>query len=158
VPISPRRSALSEHTAEPIPLGTLGYIRARAKRAMFSLLIEEFKKSGISKARLARRLNMDPALVSRLLGTPANWRFETICDLLFGISGAVPRPEVTYPLSKRSDISKPAAKSRVGEITQSVTEITKAGMMVEFNLNHIKSEDLISISGTNVFQFPLTAA
>jgi hypothetical protein len=98
MPTSLSRSALSSHTAEPIPAGTLSYLRTRSKRSLFSLLLSEFEKSGISKATLARRLNMDPALVSRYLGTPANWEHETICDLFFAISGALPAAELAYPL------------------------------------------------------------
>ena len=98
MPTSPNRSALSEHSREPIQGGTLGYIRARAKRRMFTFLIEQFEKSGISQAQLSRRLNMDRARVSKYLGTPSNWEFETLCDLFFAITGGVFNPELAFPI------------------------------------------------------------
>jgi len=92
------RSQLSSFTDEPIALGTMGYLRARSKRRLFTLLLEEFKKSGITQAQLARRLNMDKSLVSRYLGTPANWEFETLCDFFFAICGCVMDVHLTHPL------------------------------------------------------------
>jgi hypothetical protein len=121
MPTSLSRSLLSEHTSEPIPSGTLSYIRTRTKRSLFSLLLREFEKSEISRATLARRLNMDPALVSRYLGTPANWEYETICDLFFAISGATPAPKLLYPLGNpetleevRADTEEKSAENEKG--------------------------------------------
>ena len=101
MPISPGRFALSSHIAEPIPEGTLGYIRARSKRRLFTVLLEEFEKAGITQAELARRLNMDRSLVSRYLGSPSNWEYETLCDLFYAISGATIKPELAYPVEKK---------------------------------------------------------
>ncbi len=82
-----------------ISLGTLGYVRARNRQRQYDLVIREFKRSGITQAELARRLNKSPEVISRLLARPTNWEADTFGDLLFGISGAVPAYRIEHPLS-----------------------------------------------------------
>jgi hypothetical protein len=81
----------------------LAYMRARAKRRAYDLVMTEFKRSGITKAELARRLfgNKGADRVSRMLGGPGNWTLKTLSDLLFAISGAEPTYGIAYPLEKR---------------------------------------------------------
>jgi transcriptional regulator with XRE-family HTH domain len=88
-----------------ISLGTLGYIRARNRQRAYNLVIREFKKSGLTQADLARRLGKAAEVVSRLLSRPRNWELDTFSDLLFAISGAVPRFDTDYPLIARKDHS-----------------------------------------------------
>jgi hypothetical protein len=76
------------------------YMRARAKRRAYNLVIKEFKKSGITKAELARRLGKGAPEVSRMLGGPANWTIQTVADLLFAISGGEPTWDIAYPLDR----------------------------------------------------------
>lgn len=76
------------------------YMRARARRRAYNLVIKEFKKSGITKAELARRLGKGAPEVSRMLGGPANWTIQTVADLLFAISGAEPTWDIAYPLDR----------------------------------------------------------
>ncbi|MCR6734371.1 MAG: helix-turn-helix transcriptional regulator [Afipia sp.] len=85
---------------ERIPLETLGYLRARAKRQAFDLVIKQFKKSGLTKAELARRLGKGAPEISRMLGGPANWTIATVADLLFAIGGGVPTWDVSFPATK----------------------------------------------------------
>jgi transcriptional regulator with XRE-family HTH domain len=73
---------------------------------MFTVLTEAFQKSGLTQAQVARRLNMDRALVSRYLGTPANWEFETLCDLFFAICGAVLNPELSFPAGEKQPMDE----------------------------------------------------
>jgi transcriptional regulator with XRE-family HTH domain len=70
-----------------VPQGTLAYFRARLKHRIFSLIIKEFKKSGLSQADLARRLDKEPAQLSRLFSGPGNLTIETVSDILFAING-----------------------------------------------------------------------
>lgn len=94
-------TTLSKPTdSEPVPIGTFGYLRSRNKHRLYSLVIREFKKSGLSQADLARRLGKKPDVVCRWLATPGNWQIDTVSDLLFAISGAVPRHELDFPLEK----------------------------------------------------------
>lgn len=87
---------------EQISIEALAYMRARAKRHAYDLVMSEFKKSGISKAELARRLfgNKGADRVSRMLGGPGNWTLKTVSDLLFATSGAEPTFGISYPLEK----------------------------------------------------------
>ena len=82
----------------PIPLGEFGYFQARNKRRAYSIVMDEFKKSGISQATLARRMRKKPDVVCRLLSGPGNWGLDTFSDLLLAISGAAPIFGKEYPL------------------------------------------------------------
>lgn len=90
---------------KPIPVGSLGYFRARNRHRLYSLVIDEFERSGISQATLARRLRKSPEVICRWLGAPGNWRLDTISDLLFAIDGGESDYSVQYPLelAQRND-------------------------------------------------------
>lgn len=83
---------------EPVKLGALGYFRARNRGRAHNLVLTEFKRSGISKAMLARRLRKRPEVVTRLLSGPGNWTMDTYSDLLFAISGAESEYKIARPL------------------------------------------------------------
>jgi hypothetical protein len=85
---------------EPIPLTTLAYFRARLRRKLHSVILKEFKSSGISQAELTRRLRKDAATISRMISTPGNWSLDTVSDLLFAMRGAEPVYSLVYPLEK----------------------------------------------------------
>ena len=94
-------SFLSKPTTDKkIELEALAYMRSRAKRRAYNLVIKEFKKSGISKAELARRLGKGADRVSRMLGGPGNWTIATVSDLLFAISASEPSWDLAYPLDR----------------------------------------------------------
>lgn len=84
----------------PISAPTLAYFRSRNRRKLHSLVLKEFKESGISQAELCVRLRKDPATISRMLGTPGNWGLDTASDLLFAIRGGEPSYRMEYPLDK----------------------------------------------------------
>jgi hypothetical protein len=73
---------------------------ARAKRRAYNLVIREFKKSGISKAELARRLGKGADRVSKMLAGPGNWTIATVSELLFAICGGEPKWDLAFPLDK----------------------------------------------------------
>ncbi len=104
---SPTSSLCKPSGADPIPLGTLGYFRARNRHRLHSLVIKEFQNSGLSQADLARRLGKGADLVCRWLGAPGNWTLDTVSDFLFAISGGEPDYRVVYPLDKpaRNDVA-----------------------------------------------------
>lgn len=99
--ITSQTSTLSKPTpGERVPPETFAYLRARAKRHAYELVIKELRASGISRAELARRLGKDPSRVSKMLGGPGNWTIATESDLLFAISGAVPTFGIERPLDR----------------------------------------------------------
>jgi transcriptional regulator with XRE-family HTH domain len=96
-------SILSEPKgADKVPRSTFAYFRARLKHRIYSVIIKEFKKSGLTQADLARRLDMEPAQLSRLLAGPGNLTLETVSDMLFAIDGAELTASTQYPLVARS--------------------------------------------------------
>jgi len=74
-------------TSGPIPEGKLAYLQERQRNNLYSFILKKFLERGISKADLARRINYDPARITRLLGAPGNWTLDTISDLLVGVAG-----------------------------------------------------------------------
>ena len=83
---------------EKVPKTTFAYLRTRNKRKLYSLVIKEFKKSGLTQAELARRLGRNPDVVCRWLAAPRNWEIDTVSDILFAISGAEVNYGLNYPL------------------------------------------------------------
>lgn len=119
---SPQTTTLSKPVGdEAIRNGVLAYWQSRNKHRAYSLVLSEFKKSGISQATLARRLGKKADLVCRLLGGPGNWTLDTISDLLFAISGGVPKFSVEYPLDK------PAKNFGVRDSFETHIEVKKGG-------------------------------
>jgi hypothetical protein len=59
---------------DPIPLGKLAYFRERFRDRLYELVVEEFLKSGMTRAELARRISRKPEQVTRWLGAPATGR------------------------------------------------------------------------------------
>lgn len=94
-------STLSEPSgSDRVPIWTLGYFRVRNKQRIYSLVVNEFKRSGLSQADLARRLGKKPDIVCRWLAAPTNWTLNSISDLLFAISGAETTYALNHPLTQ----------------------------------------------------------
>lgn len=76
---------------DELSTGTRAYFHARLKNRLYDLVISKFQEKEITdkltKAKLARRTGHSPAVITRLLGSPGNWRLETVSDLLIGIAG-----------------------------------------------------------------------
>ena len=85
---------------EPVPPTTLEYMRTRNRMRIFDLVHKEFKRSGITRLQLSKRMGRGLDRISHLLGAPGNWTLDTASDLLFAISGAEIRYELSYPLDK----------------------------------------------------------
>lgn len=85
-----------------INAGALAYMRERHRNHVYSLVLDEFERSGINQATLAARLGKAPEIISRWLSGPGNWTLDTESDLLFAISGAEPRCALGFPLSEQS--------------------------------------------------------
>jgi cyanate lyase len=114
---SPLASLFKPRASDKISLGTLGYVRARNKQRAYSLIIREFKKSGLSQADLAKRLGKGTDVICRLLSRPGNWGLDTFSDLLFGITGSLANFAATRSL--------PATQTMAVPLEQSVTTVIK---------------------------------
>ncbi|WP_157790676.1 hypothetical protein [Agrobacterium albertimagni] len=67
----------------------IAYASESARQELYDLVVRNCVESGVTKATLAKRLNKDPAQVSRLLGAPGNWTIDTVAELLFAIDGSL---------------------------------------------------------------------
>lgn len=83
---------------EPVDPAALGYMRQRNRGRVYSAVIDEFDKSGITQTDLAARLGKGTDQISRWLGSPGNWTLDTVSDLFFAISGGEPVYNVQRPL------------------------------------------------------------
>lgn len=97
-------SFLSEiEKGEPIPLGKLAYLRERTRNILYDFIIRKFmeaQRNGLSQADLARRIGKRPEVINRLLGSPGNWRIDTISDLLVGIDAEELEPHSVSLLNR----------------------------------------------------------
>lgn len=78
----------SPEEAPPIGAGRLAFYQGRASNRMHSFLLAKFKEAeryGLTQAKLARRIGVDTASISRWLGSPSNLTVYTISILLLGI-------------------------------------------------------------------------
>ena len=69
--------------------GTLAFLGQRLRNNLYDFVLTKFlerESEGFTRADLARRINYDPARISRLLGAPGNWTMETVSTLLAGIA------------------------------------------------------------------------
>jgi hypothetical protein len=99
--ISQQTSMLSNPSGdEPVPAGTLAYFQSRNRSRIYEAVLQEFLRSDIPQATLARRMGKRAEQVSRILGAPGNWTLDTVSDVLFAISGAEPVYGVQYPLKE----------------------------------------------------------
>ncbi|MCR5859752.1 hypothetical protein [Mesorhizobium sp. J428] len=85
---------------DPISERALGYVTEMAREAAFDLVATACVEAGVSRASLARRLNKDPAQVTRMLGAPGNWTLDTIAEMLFAIDGGMLRMSSYKPLEQ----------------------------------------------------------
>jgi len=74
-----------------ISKGKLAYFRERQRNRLYDFIVSRFlekeRSEKFSKADLARRLNKEPAQITRWLSTPGNWTLDTISDLMLAVCG-----------------------------------------------------------------------
>jgi hypothetical protein len=78
---------------------------------------DAFRRSGLSQATLARRLNLGTDRVCRMLGSPANLQLDTLSDLFFAICGA----ELNYSLSSlfgEADLVQKPLETRTSNVVR----------------------------------------
>lgn len=83
---------------QKISRGTLAYICARARQHAYTLLIREFRKSGLTQADFARRWGKPAEVVSRLLNNSGNVEINTLSGAVFALNGGLLTLGVAYPL------------------------------------------------------------
>lgn len=75
--------------SEPLSDYARAYLNERVRNSFYDYVLRKFHeaadKENLSKAQLARRLNLGPDRISKILGAPGNWTLDTISELLVGI-------------------------------------------------------------------------
>src|SRR6266851_3263262 len=82
---------------ERIPNGVIEYINTRNRMRLFSVVQEEFIKSGLTQAELAHRMGKGTDRICHILGSPGNWTSDTASALIFSMLGGVIQYSITYP-------------------------------------------------------------
>jgi plasmid maintenance system antidote protein VapI len=89
---------------ESLSPATRAYFRQRQRNRLHNLVLNKFieasKKDGLTRAKLARRMGRAPAVVTRLLQSPGNWRLDTLSDMLLAIAGEEIEAVSISPLSR----------------------------------------------------------
>ena len=82
---------------DPFSDYALGYLNERVRNSFYDYVLRRFhetaEREGLTKAKLAKRLGIGPARVTRLLGAPGNWTLDTVSELLVGICREELRPQ-----------------------------------------------------------------
>jgi hypothetical protein len=123
VSFSQTNTILSEIASDgPISEATQAYLEARARNSFYDYIYGKFRDAeahGLTKARLARRLNKKPDQISHLLGAPGNWRISTIVSLLAGIC-----KEELVPHSS-SFVGRPVRNRQSMDLLDDSTQVVK---------------------------------
>jgi hypothetical protein len=94
---------------EEIPVPVRAYFEQRLRNRFYQFILDKFlqaEKSGLTKAKLARKIGKTPDVINRWLGSPNNIQIDTACDLILGISGEELHLSVSSPLNQiRSNYS-----------------------------------------------------
>jgi hypothetical protein len=100
-PTTSTTSLRSEIQGEnPLSLRVRIYFQERLRQRLYDIVMKEFdsyEAKGGNKAKLARRLDKRPEQITRWLSEPGNLTFDTLSDLLLGLSGAELAMLLEYP-------------------------------------------------------------
>ncbi|MEO8144957.1 MAG: hypothetical protein ABI654_12170 [Betaproteobacteria bacterium] len=82
-----QRTALLVEILEslPIPPTHFEYFQNRLKFRLYAMVQDAFSASKMSKADLAKKLDVDPGLVTRWMNTPTNLELNSLSNLLLAI-------------------------------------------------------------------------
>ena len=94
-------------TGEKIPVGVQAYFQQRLRNNLYDFVVAKFleqeEAGSLSRADLARRIGKSPAVITRWLSSPRNWRLSTLSDLLLGISAEELVPQSQSILGRTSN-------------------------------------------------------
>lgn len=83
---------------------TRAYFRQRQRNRLHNLVLKKFREasneSGLTRAKLARRMGRAPEAITRLLQSPGNWRLDTLSDMLLAIAGEEIDDSSTSPVHR----------------------------------------------------------
>jgi hypothetical protein len=140
----------------PMPHRAIVFFRERLKSIIHEQVFRAFRRledeGQITKRDIARRLDKDPATVTRLLGAPGNWTLETVSDLLLSMGlGLVvdvedlTAPQVTSTQSATFFADAPRTYRFTGHPAGTSCFFVDAGAFVGFTIDASYAEPSASI-------------
>lgn len=77
---------LSEvRSKEPLSVRTIAYYRKRLRNRLHQIVLGKFMERGMKQADIKRRIDKDPAQITKWLRAPGNWTIDTVSDLLIAM-------------------------------------------------------------------------
>ena len=152
---------------DPLSEYALGYLNGRVRNSVYNFVLQRFHKAvereGLTKTKLAKRLGLAPARVTRLLRSPGNWTLDTVSELLVGIcrEELIPLSEPYLGRHKRNFQSEDLRESlvRAQQLTRTKrdeemygSQIPKSGAITEICSKEPQSRTarLPAIAGSNL--------
>lgn len=150
-----RKTPVKSEIAGDDPLSdyALGYLNERVRNSFYDYVLRRFneavERDGLTKARLAKRLGIAPARVTRLLGAPGNWTLDTVSELLVGICREELQPHSASYLERA-----PRNLQASNLISSMPTTQQVGGGSLEFGaiISQIHSQGALTEIGTSVGQ------
>lgn len=82
-------STLEPSSDDALSPAQLNYFRERMRNRIHEAVLRKFlaqSETGLTRAKLAKRLRKRPEQITRWLGAPGNWTLETVSDLLLAMN------------------------------------------------------------------------
>lgn len=124
---------------DPLSEYALGYLSERVRNSFYDYVLRRFHEAadqeGLTKAKLARRLGLKPARVTRLLGSPGNWTLDTASELLVGICREELQPKSASYLDRSARNLRPMELIRLLSTTQNKEEVKREEEAIRPQIN-----------------------
>lgn len=155
---SPTPRTPQDSTDEPLTVSEIAYFNQRLRNRIFAAVMEAFAQevasNRTSKALLARRLDKDPAQITRWFSGPGNWTLDTVSSLLLAMDAELePRvcffrdmatPNFVHPVADKAAQVVGYLDTKSKGATQTLTERhektstntrTRSAAQIEFELS-----------------------
>lgn len=136
---------------QPIKLRELSYYRQRFKNRVFgkivSFFVDEAKRTGITKSDIAKRLNKDPAQITRILSNPGNLTLDTISDILLSMDSEAQPPEIIrFSDRQKSNYAHPLIAQATGVTV--IQRLIDPSVALTINISNKSAARVLSQTGS----------
>ena len=141
----------SSTNIDPKPLRDIAYYQQRYRNRVFAKVVsfvsEQATKHQLTQKDIATKIRKDPAVLSRILGSPSNLTLDTISDVLLAFEAEAEPPEIVlfedrrpanymHPLMAKAlddPVSKGAASTQSTSKGEKSLRTQDGGLRIEFN-------------------------